>query len=185
MTPPFIQRDEQIQCIVLWKQAPDISDVRSETNAYRMVLLEDGSGVEVYEPSLPKFMMVDDPSDFYGDMGPAMGNACYTAHLLATTAIDDDVNLQTRKYILKFPHGMVGEMGHHINPDTGRELIGGASIKNSFVNKKSNGELVPFSHVTDRFIVVLTNNEKKTLKPKKKNFTNVDDLLEGMNSFRL
>ena len=75
LTPPFIQRDEQIQCIVLWKQAPDISDVRSETNAYRMVLLEDGDGVEVYEPSLPKFMMVDDPSDFYRDMGPAMGNA--------------------------------------------------------------------------------------------------------------
>ena len=86
----------------------------------------------------------------------------------------------TKKYILRFPSGMIGKMGY-MNQDKGLELTGHVYIDRSSMDKRDKMKL-KFSHVTARYIIVLSTEEPKMLKSKPKKFNNVDDLLEGMSS---
>ena len=177
-SPPYVEGDELVQAIVIIKHIPDLADARSE-NPLQMTLLPDGTGVLVVEPAVSEFMK-QPPPGLYADCHPDMRNAFTTAHNLTVTATS---GAETESYILRFPDGIIGKMGGMNPPGNGRSLTGNVNVTTTSIQNNKNGRVIPFTHVTMRFAVLLESKEPQLIRRKQtKTMNDIDDLLQGMSN---
>ena len=104
---------------------------------------ESSSGWEwslVEEPSVPSFLK-NDPDILYNDCEHRMGDALTTSHAVATTALLDDEDKQTKKHILRFPGGMKGKMGY-MNDSDSLVITGHSHMWKTMTEKKNKEKII-------------------------------------------
>ena len=179
VSPAFVYGDEQLEVVTIYKQVHDIYDVRDTNNVVKMNLLPDGSGVLVEEPAMPYFMTAQIQGLYAGSCANSeMEAALVTNHMISVNGMKKSPSRLKNKYVLRFSGNKVCKMGH-MNPEIGSALRGHVNVtRSSVVNK--NGDHIPFTHVTIRFMAVVQTSERKLLKDDLANGTNIEDLLAGM-----
>ena len=179
VSPSFVYGDEQLEVVTIYKQVNDIYDVRDPSNSIKMNLLPDGSGVLVEEPAMPYFMTSQIQGLYSNSCANAeMEAALVTNHTILVNAMKKNPSRVKNKFVLHFSGNKRCKMGH-MNPEIGSALRGHINVTRSSVINK-NGDQIPFTHVTIRFMAVVQTSERKLLKDDVANGTNIEDLLAGM-----
>ena len=174
ISAPFIYGDEEVEVVVIQKQVNDIDDVRDTANhPITMTLLEDGSGIDVVEPSMPSFMLAPNGGlDLYEDCKEEMAKALLTKHMIQVAGIKNTPSRKTNKYRLKFPPNIRCKMGY-MNEMNGNDLHGHVTVvKKDIKNKR--GKSIVFTNVTIRFMAVIQTSAPKLIKVKEARINDIE-----------
>ena len=168
-------KNSLMNTITLYKPLADPRD-RTKTEAS---LLQDLSGIEIKEPSVPTFFFNEGDDIHELDSAQEQCSKTKLAHSVACTAIQSQVHRQSKRVVLKFPDGMTCNKDYFNNPGDSFKLKKHFRILPVTLGKeKSSGNSIE-SYVAFVYWKVVIDGTEKLLAPDKDGADPEEDLQDA------
>jgi hypothetical protein len=163
LSESFIYNDESIVAVVLHKQLLDVKDIMDTKQQIVLTLLECGTKILVEEPSVPHYFHTHVNEILAGIEHPEARRAIEVAHVYKMNGIQADPERHMKKYILNLPVGIKCKMGH-MNPSTGRVLVGSLNIAEQNYKHEETGLELFSTMATLTYAIAMDTDDPKVVR---------------------
>jgi hypothetical protein len=163
LSESFIYNDESIVAVILHKQLLDPKDIMDTKQQLVLTLLECGTKILVEEPSVPHYFHTNVNEILAGVEHTEARRAIETAFVCKLNGILAYPERHMKKYVLNLPVGLKCKMGH-MNPTTGRILVGSLNIAEQNINHEETGLEMFSTMATVTYAIALDTDDPKVVR---------------------